>query len=153
MQVYLKRGHKPMSLDQLLNQMSVSSIQGDQIVFIDGGKKVKVENGVLSTLELSQGQRKRLALLTAYLERRPIYFFDEWAADQDPQFKAVFYFEILPELKALGKTVFVISHDDQYYPLADRLIKMTDGQIEWDRPREAVAAEVVAPLSVSISQS
>jgi putative pyoverdin transport system ATP-binding/permease protein len=100
-------------------------------------KKVRIENGVLSTLDLSQGQRKRLALLTAYMERRPIYFFDEWAADQDPQFKAVFYRELLPELKAMGKTVFVISHDDQYYDLADRLIKMKDGVVEWDRRPDA----------------
>lgn len=117
----------------------------DYIARLELDKKVKIQNGVLSTLDLSQGQRKRLALLTAYLEQRPIYFFDEWAADQDPQFKAVFYFEILPELKALGKTVFVISHDDQYYSLADRLIKMKDGQIEWDRPRETLPPEVGAP--------
>jgi putative ATP-binding cassette transporter len=67
------------------------------------------------------------------MEERPIYLFDEWAADQDPQFKAVFYFELLPELKARGGTVFVISHDDQYYALADRLIKMKDGLVEWDQ--------------------
>ena len=95
--------------------------------------KVKVEGGRLSTVDLSQGQRKRLALLTAYLEDRPIYFFDEWAADQDPQAKAVFYFEILPELKARGRTVFVISHDDAYYGVADRVLKLTDGRLEWDR--------------------
>ena len=70
---------------------------------------------MLSTIELSQGQRKRLALLTAYLEDRPIYLFDEWAADQDPLFKEVFYLQLLPELKARGKTVLVISHDDHYY--------------------------------------
>ncbi|HXO22136.1 MAG TPA: cyclic peptide export ABC transporter [Thermoanaerobaculia bacterium] len=108
-------------------------------------EKVKVEGGVLSTLDLSQGQRKRLALLTAYLEDRPIYFFDEWAADQDPQYKAVFYFELLPELKARGKTIFVISHDDQYYPLGDRLIKLNYGQIESDRPSfQAQSADVEA---------
>jgi putative ATP-binding cassette transporter len=95
--------------------------------------KVRVEDGRLSTVDLSQGQRKRLALLTAYLEDRPIYFFDEWAADQDPQAKAVFYIEILPELKARGKTVFVISHDDAYYGAADRVLKLTDGRLEWDR--------------------
>jgi putative ATP-binding cassette transporter len=98
---------------------------------LDG--KVRVEDGRLSTVDLSQGQRKRLALLTAYLEDRPIYFFDEWAADQDPQAKAVFYFEILPELKARGRTVFVISHDDAYYGVADRVLKLTDGRLEWDR--------------------
>lgn len=94
--------------------------------------KVTIKNGKLSTTELSQGQRKRLALLTAYLEDRPIYIFDEWAADQDPQFKAVFYLQLLPELKSKGKTVFVISHDDRYYQIADRVIKLDDGQVVSD---------------------
>jgi putative ATP-binding cassette transporter len=111
----------------------------DYLVRLQLDKKVKVEGGALSTLDLSQGQRKRLALLAAFMEQRPIYLFDEWAADQDPQFKAVFYFEIVPELKARGKTVFVISHDDQYYGLGDRLIKMKDGQIEWDRMQNVAA--------------
>ncbi|HVR09198.1 MAG TPA: ATP-binding cassette domain-containing protein, partial [Thermoanaerobaculia bacterium] len=102
-------------------------------------KKVKIAGGSLSNLDLSQGQRKRLALLVAYMEQRSIYLFDEWAADQDPHFKAIFYHDLLPDLKARGKTVFVISHDDQYYALADRLIKMKDGQIEWDRRQGAAA--------------
>jgi putative pyoverdin transport system ATP-binding/permease protein len=91
--------------------------------------KVRIEDGVLSTLDLSRGQRKRLALLTAYLEDRPIYIFDEWAADQDPAFKEIFYREMLPELRSRGKTVVVISHDDRYYDLADRLIKLDYGKI------------------------
>ncbi len=66
-------------------------------------RKVKVEHGKLSTTTLSQGQRKRLTLLTAYLENRPIYLFDEWAADQDPAFKAIFYTQFLPELRDSGK--------------------------------------------------
>ena len=92
-------------------------------------RKVKVEEGKLSTLDLSQGQRKRLALLTAYLEDRPIYLFDEWAADQDPEFKEVFYRQMLPELKARGKTVIVISHDDRYFDVADRIVKLEDGHL------------------------
>jgi putative ATP-binding cassette transporter len=92
--------------------------------------KVHVTNGVLSTTKLSQGQRKRLALLTAFLEDRPIYLFDEWAADQDPVFKKVFYHELLPELKARGKTVIVISHDDHYYYMADRIVKLDNGKID-----------------------
>jgi putative ATP-binding cassette transporter len=82
---------------------------------------------------LSQGQRKRLALLTAWLEDRPIYVFDEWASDQDPMFKEVFYRQIVPELKSRGKTVVVITHDDRYYQMADRLIKLERGKIELDR--------------------
>ncbi len=91
--------------------------------------KVLVQNGVLSTLDLSQGQRKRLALLTAYLEDRPIYLFDEWASDQDPYFREIFYRQILAELHRQGKTVLVISHDDRYFDLADRVIKLDYGQI------------------------
>lgn len=94
---------------------------------------VQVKDGKLSTISLSQGQRKRLALLTAYLEDRPIYIFDEWAADQDPVFKQVFYKVLLPELKARGKTAIVISHDDAYYHVADRIVKLSDGQVEYDR--------------------
>jgi putative ATP-binding cassette transporter len=94
--------------------------------------KVTVQNGQLSTTELSRGQRKRLALLTAYLEDRPIYVFDEWAADQDPQFKEIFYHHLLPELKARGKTALVISHDDRYFGVADRILKLEDGQLVAD---------------------
>jgi putative pyoverdin transport system ATP-binding/permease protein len=122
-----------------LEQVGLDEAARDYLVRLQLDKQVRVENGVLSTLDLSQGQRKRLALLTAYLEQRPICFFDEWAADQDPHFKAVFYFEILPELKAQGRTVFLISHDDAYYSLADRLFKMNEGQIEWDHRPQAAA--------------
>jgi putative pyoverdin transport system ATP-binding/permease protein len=95
--------------------------------------KVAIEQGKLSTTALSQGQRKRLALLTAYLEDRPIYLFDEWAADQDPFFREIFYQQLLPELKQRGKAVLVISHDDRYFHLADRLLKLDYGKIVVDR--------------------
>lgn len=107
-------------------------------------RKVRIEGGVLSTLELSQGQRKRLALLSAYLEDRPIYLFDEWAADQDPQFKEVFYLELLPGLQRRGKTVFVITHDDRYFHLADRIIKLDYGKIESDAALFADGAPAAA---------
>jgi putative ATP-binding cassette transporter len=108
--------------------------------------KVKVEEGKLSTTDLSQGQRKRLALLTAYLEDRPIYLFDEWAADQDPQFKDVFYHELLPRLRERGKTVFAISHDDRFYHVADRLIKLESGRVVLDSRMEGVL-----PVEVKLS--
>ncbi|NOK15677.1 cyclic peptide export ABC transporter [Corallococcus carmarthensis] len=91
--------------------------------------KVRIEGGALSTTSLSQGQRKRLALLTAYLEDRPFYLFDEWAADQDPVFKALFYEQLLPDLKRRGKAVLVITHDDRYFHLADRLLRLEYGQL------------------------
>lgn len=91
--------------------------------------KVSVKNGVLSTTALSQGQRRRLALLSGYLENRPVYVFDEWAADQDPAYREIFYTRLLPELKARGKTVVVITHDDRYFSLGDRIIKLEYGQL------------------------
>jgi putative ATP-binding cassette transporter len=94
---------------------------------------VNVERGQLSTTALSQGQRKRLTLLTAYLEDRPIYLFDEWAADQDPIFKEIFYTQFLPKLRDRGKTVLAISHDDHYFQLADRIIKLDYGKVVYDK--------------------
>lgn len=99
-------------------------------------RKVRIEQGKLSTTSLSQGQRKRLALLTAYLEDRPIYLFDEWAADQDPIFKDLFYTQLLPDLRNQGKTIFVISHDDHYFHIGDRIIKLNYGKVEYDREQK-----------------
>jgi len=91
--------------------------------------KVKIENKQFSTVKLSYGQRKRLALIVALMEDKEIYVFDEWAANQDPYFKAIFYNQILKELKRNGKTVIVVSHDDNYFDGADRILKLTDGQL------------------------
>ncbi|MDF2866954.1 MAG: cyclic peptide transporter [Gammaproteobacteria bacterium] len=91
--------------------------------------KIKIKDGKFSTINVSQGQRKRLALLAAYLEDRPCYLFDEWAADQDPVFRRVFYEELLPELKQQNKMVIVISHDDAYFGLADKIVKLDYGQV------------------------
>lgn len=90
---------------------------------------VQVEGGAFSSTALSSGQRKRLALLTALLEDRPIYVLDEWAADQDPHYRAVFYTTLLPDLRRRGKAVVVISHDDRYYACGDRTVRLEYGQI------------------------
>jgi putative ATP-binding cassette transporter len=92
--------------------------------------RVRIEDRAFRYNGLSQGQMKRLALLTACLEDRQIYVFDEWAADQDPAFKKVFYRQILPRLKSEGKTALVISHDDRYYEVADRIVKLDYGMID-----------------------
>ncbi len=113
--------------------------------------KVQVRDGHLSTTSLSQGQRKRLALLAAFLEDRSIYVFDEWAADQDPQFKEVFYFQLLPELKARGKTIIAITHDDRYYHVADRIIKLVNGQLDDDpQPNQNIPYTLDARLGVTV---
>jgi putative ATP-binding cassette transporter len=104
----------------------------DYLVRLELEDKVKIHQGVLSTTALSQGQRKRLALLTAFLEDRPIYVFDEWAADQDPHYREIFYNHLLPDLTARDKTIVVISHDDRYYHRGDRIVKIEYGGLVVD---------------------
>ncbi|MDB6143560.1 MAG: cyclic peptide transporter [Pseudomonas sp.] len=99
--------------------------------------KVQFAHGKLSTTALSQGQRKRLALLLIMMEGREVLLLDEWAADQDPVFRHVFYNELLPELKAAGKTVIAITHDDRYFDVADRVYRLDYGRlVAYDRATE-----------------
>ncbi|HEX8531372.1 MAG TPA: cyclic peptide export ABC transporter, partial [Cytophagales bacterium] len=94
-------------------------------------EKVKVTGNAFSRIDLSGGQRKRLALLQCYLEDAPIFLFDEWAADQDPAYREFFYRTLLPEMKARGKIVIAITHDDRYFDVADKVLKMDRGKPEW----------------------
>jgi putative ATP-binding cassette transporter len=129
-----------------LDPAAVDAAAADHLERVRLAHRVRVENGAFSTIALSQGQRKRLALITALLEDRAVYVFDEWAADQDPEFKVFFYREILPALVARGKTVFVITHDDRFFDLASRIIKLEDGRVVSDRVprvRTAVVMETV----------
>jgi putative pyoverdin transport system ATP-binding/permease protein len=90
--------------------------------------KTDVENQRLTHTDLSTGQKKRLALILAKLDNRPVYIFDEWAADQDPMFRRFFYTQLLPEIKSQGHTVIAVTHDDSYFAHADRVLKMEYGR-------------------------
>lgn len=105
----------------------------EYLAVLDLSHKVTFVDGRFSTLALSDGQKRRLALLVAWLEDAELYLFDEWAADQDPTFKAVFYARILPDLRARGKAVVAISHDDRFFHVADRIIEMADGGVASNR--------------------
>jgi len=106
--------------------------------------KVQFVDGRLSTTALSQGQRKRLALLLLMMEGREVLLLDEWAADQDPVFRHVFYHELLPELQAAGKTIIAISHDDRYFDVADRIYRLDYGQlVDYDRSSESPFQRVI----------
>ncbi|MEQ6967343.1 multidrug ABC transporter permease/ATP-binding protein [Pectobacterium polaris] len=111
--------------------------------------KLTLENHQVMNLQLSQGQRKRVALLLAVAEQRDILLLDEWAADQDPQFRRVFYLELLPQLRALGKTIVAISHDDHYFEHADRLLEMHQGTLSelTGEAREQASQDAVAQIS------
>ncbi|MDR3517556.1 MAG: cyclic peptide export ABC transporter [Azospirillaceae bacterium] len=91
--------------------------------------KTRLVGNEFETIDLSSGQRKRLALIVAMLEDKPILVLDEWAADQDPYFRRKFYYELLTELKRRGKTIIAVTHDDRYFGLADRRLAMEEGRI------------------------
>ena len=112
------------------------------------GSKLHIEHDFISNIELSQGQRKRVALLLALAEQREVMLFDEWAADQDPAFRRIFYRELLPRLRTMGKTVIAISHDDHYFSQADRLLEMRQGQLTelTGARREQASQDAVAHL-------
>ena len=121
----IERSIEPAEVKTLLKYMDLSE------------EKTSYEDGAFTNIRLSSGQKKRLALATALLEDKPIYVFDEVASDLDPEFRDKFYFEILQELKSRGKTVLVVSHDQQYWLVPDRLIQFQDG-----KARELSKAEV-----------
>ena len=91
--------------------------------------KTDIVNSHIQNTALSQGQKKRLGLLIAAVEQRPVLILDEWAADQDPHFRKVFYEQLLPLLKQQGHTIFAISHDDKYFHHADRILHMQAGKL------------------------
>jgi putative ATP-binding cassette transporter len=109
-------------------------------------QKVSFDGSEFSTLHLSDGQRRRLALLVSFVEDKQLYLFDEWAADQDPMFKDTFYYKILPELKQRGKAVVVVSHDDRYFDVADKLVYMENGRIV---PRPAAGEKIGSQAAVA----
>ena len=103
--------------NELLQQLKLASV-------------VSCSDSQLSKLDLSQGQRKRVALMQAYLEDKPIVLLDEWAADQDPTFKDIFYKSIIPNLKRQRKIVIVVTHDDKYFDISDRVLRLSEGKLE-----------------------
>lgn len=90
--------------------------------------KTDIKDKRLTQTDLSTGQKKRLAMILAMLDKRPVYIFDEWAADQDPNFRRFFYTELLPEMRAAGHAIVAVTHDDSYFECADRVLKMEYGR-------------------------
>lgn len=105
----------PKRVETLLKQMEIDD-------------KVELDDNAFSTTSLSQGQRKRLALIAALLEEKPVLVLDEWAADQDPHFRSVFYEKILPSLRKQGKIIICVTHDDRWFDAADTIYHVRDGE-------------------------
>jgi len=101
-------------VENLLNEMQID-------------KKTQIIDGRITNIQLSTGQRKRLALVAAILENKSVYIFDEVAADQDPQFKKYFYKVLLPKLKEQGKTIIAVTHDEYFFDDCDYRYKIENG--------------------------
>jgi len=117
--------------DDLYGLENVSDQRARELIgLMELDDKVTYKDGRLHHNGLSSGQTKRLALIVALLEEKPFYIFDEWAAEQDPFFRKTFYERILPSLKSEGKTILAATHDDRYFHIADRIVKMDFGKID-----------------------
>lgn len=115
---------------QLYGAVSLEDGFADELLdLLEMSDKVAVEDRAFTTVDLSQGQKKRLALAAALLERKPVLVLDEWAADQSPYFRRKFYREIIPWMKARGITVIAVTHDDAYFDAADVQIQVEQGGI------------------------
>ena len=121
--------HKLYNIDTSI--LSENKELEDYLKILQLDEKVTIKNNEFSTIDLSGGQRKRLALFQCYLEDKPIYLFDEWAADQDPVYRKYFYRELLPAMKKQGKMVIAITHDDHYFDVADKVVKLDMGKVEY----------------------
>ncbi len=116
--------------DRLYGVSPVAYREADHLLkWLEISRKTRFEEGRFTNLNLSTGQRKRLALIASILEKRPVLVFDEIAADQDPPFRRRFYEEVLPELRNMGFTVVAVTHDDRYFGAADRVLFMDEGQL------------------------
>lgn len=116
-----------------VNMDKVAASSAETLRYLGLEKKVDISQGQLDPTKLSQGEKKRLALANCFFEDRSIYFFDEWAADQDATFKKIFYTVLLPSLKDAGSTIIAITHDDRYFHVADRVLKLENGKLAaWD---------------------
>ena len=113
-----------------------------RLAALDMQHKATVRGDLLADTRLSQGQRKRLALVAALLEQRPVLLLDEWAADQDPHFRHTFYRQLLPALRAEGKTIIAITHDERYFDAADRVLMVEGGRLV-EVPRRGTATELL----------
>lgn len=83
----------------------------------------------ISRLDLSAGQKRRLALAIALLEDRNVLVLDEFVADQDPEKRDYFFRSLVPWLKAQGKTVVVSTHDLAWLDCCDRVVTFDNGKM------------------------
>ena len=101
---------------------------------------------------LSGGQRQRIGLARAVYGAPQLIVLDEPNANLDEAGEAAL-FSTISQLKAKGRTVFLITHRPAAVTVADRILILRDGQIVADGPRDAVIAAMQAPSPTPPTQA
>jgi putative pyoverdin transport system ATP-binding/permease protein len=99
------------------------------IIKVNLSGQTGVIKGVFTRMELSAGQKRRLALAVSLLENRDILILDEFVQDQDPNQRAFLFEQLLPELKEKGKTIILSTHDLAWTKACDKLVRLENGKI------------------------
>ena len=97
------------------------------------GKRLRHKPG-----ELSGGQQQRVAVARAIAAQPPVILADEPTGNLDSRSTADIM-DILKELHRSGRTVIVITHDDDIARQADRVIRILDGRVEADYKNKALS--------------
>jgi macrolide transport system ATP-binding/permease protein len=96
--------------------------------------------------EMSGGQQQRVAIARSLVCDPPIIFADEPTGNLDSKSKEEIM-AILKELNKKGKTIVIVTHENEIAVHAKRVIMMRDGQIISDK---AVSKETTAPKAGSL---
>lgn len=107
-----------------------------QELALDALKIVGLENRVRhKPAEMSGGQQQRVAIARAIAAKPPVILADEPTGNLDSS-STKEIMKILHELHDTGRTIILITHDDQIAANARRVVRIMDGKIESDITRE-----------------
>lgn len=81
--------------------------------------------------EMSGGQQQRVAIARAIAARPPVILADEPTGNLDSR-STQEIMEVLKELHRSGRTVILITHDDEIAAQVNRVIRIKDGKVEAD---------------------
>ena len=90
---------------------------------------------------LSGGQQQRVAVARSLVNAPALILADEPTGNLDSRSTAE-VLDIFDQLNGLGRTIVLITHEDEVAARAQRVVRMRDGRIvsdEWNEPRDAMS--------------
>lgn len=82
--------------------------------------------------ELSGGQCQRVAIARALINNPSIILADEPTGNLDSR-TSYEIMDILGKIHTDGNTVIIVTHEEDISEYAHRVVRLKDGQIEWDK--------------------